>query len=35
MEDFGKGAFSLCITEGLSEVDQADLEETIRQISSR
>ena len=32
MEDFGKGAFSLCITEGLSEVDQADLEETIRQI---
>ena len=32
MEDFGKGAFSLCITEGLSEVDQADLEESIRQI---
>ena len=32
MEDFGKGAFSLCITEGLSEVDQADLEGTIRQI---
>ena len=32
MEDFGKGAFSLCITEGLSETDQADLEETIRQV---
>ena len=32
MEDFGKGAFSLCITEGLNEVDQADLEESIRGI---
>lgn len=32
MEDFGKGAFSLCITEGMSEADQADLEEAIRQI---
>ena len=32
MEDFGKGAFSLCITEGLNEVDQADLEEVIRGI---
>ena len=32
MEDFGKGAFSLCITEGLNEVDQADLEESIRRI---
>ena len=32
MEDFGKGAFSLCITEGLNEVEQSDLEETIRQI---
>lgn len=32
MEDFGKGAFSLCITEGLNEVDQADLEEAIRGI---
>ena len=32
MEDFGKGAFSLCITEGLNEVEQSDLEEAIRQI---
>lgn len=32
MEDFGKGAFSFCITEGMTEVEQADLEETIRQI---
>ena len=26
MEDFGKGAFSFCITEGMTEVEQADLE---------
>lgn len=32
MEDFGKGAFSFCITEGMSEADQADLEEAIREI---
>lgn len=32
MEDFGKGAFSFCITEGMTEADQADLEEAIRQI---
>lgn len=32
MEDFGKGAFSFCITEGMTEVEQADLEEAIRQI---
>ena len=25
-------AFSLCITEGLNEVEQSDLEEAIRQI---
>ncbi len=32
MEDFGKGAFSLCVTEGLTEVEQADLEEAIRKV---
>lgn len=32
MEDFGKGAFSFCITEGMSEADQAELEEAIREI---
>lgn len=32
MEDFGKGAFSFCVTEGMSEADQAELEEAIRQI---
>ena len=31
-EDFGKGAFSLCVTEGLSEVEQADLEEAVRNV---
>ena len=31
-EDFGKGAFSLCVTEGLTEVEQADLEESIRNV---
>ena len=31
-EDFGKGAFSLCVTEGLTEVVQADLEESIRNV---
>ncbi len=33
MEDFGKGAFSLCVTEGLTEVEQADLEEAIRKVA--
>lgn len=32
LEDFGKGAFSLCVTEGMTEADQAELEEAIRQI---
>lgn len=32
LEDFGKGAFSFCVTEGMTEADQASLEETIRQI---
>lgn len=32
LEDFGKGAFSLCLTEGMSEAGQADLEEAIRRI---
>ncbi len=32
MEDFGKGAFSLCVTEGLTEVEQEDLEEAIRNV---
>ena len=32
MEDFGKGAFSLCLTEGMTEAAQADLEESLRQI---
>ena len=31
-DDFGKGAFSLCVTEGLSEVEQADLEEAVRNV---
>ena len=31
-EDFGKGAFSLCVTEGLNEVEQADLEEAVRNV---
>ena len=31
-EDFGKGAFSLCVTEGLSEVEQVDLEEAVRNV---
>ena len=30
MEEFGKGAFSLCITEGMSETDQQALEDAIR-----
>ena len=33
MEDFGKGAFSLCVTEGLTEVEQADLEDAIRDVA--
>ena len=32
MEDFGKGAFSLVITEGMSEADEADLENAVKQI---
>ena len=32
MEDFGKGAFSLCVTEGLSDRAQYELEEALRQI---
>ena len=32
MEDFGKGAFSLLVTEGLSPVEQADLEETVKAV---
>lgn len=32
MEDFNKGAFSLCVTEGLTEVEQEDLEEAIRNV---
>ncbi len=32
MEDFNKGAFSLCVTQGLTEVEQADLEEAIRGV---
>lgn len=32
MEDFGKGAFSLCLTEGMTEAAQAGLEEAVRQV---
>ena len=32
MEEFGKGAFSLCITEGMSETDQQALEDAIRAL---
>ncbi|MDO4837981.1 MAG: hypothetical protein Q4B32_06270, partial [Clostridia bacterium] len=32
MEDFNKGAFSLCVTQGLTEAEQADLEEAIRGV---
>ena len=32
MEEFGKGAFSLCITEGMSETDQQALEDAIRDV---
>ncbi len=32
MEDFNKGAFSLCVTQGLTEVEQADLEDAIRNV---
>ena len=32
MEEFGKGAFSLCITEGMSETDQQALEGAIRDV---
>ncbi len=32
LEDFGKGAFSLVITEGMSIPDQEDLEEGMKQI---
>jgi len=32
LEEFGKGAFSLMVTDGLSEVEQADLEEAISEI---
>ncbi len=32
MDDFGKGAFSLCVVEGMPEADQADLEEEIRRV---
>ena len=32
MEDFGKGAFSLCLTEGMTEAAQASLEEAVRQV---
>ena len=32
MEDFGKGAFSPCITEGLNEVEQSDLRKPFVRI---
>lgn len=32
LEDFGKGAFSLCVTEGMTEAGQAELEEAVRGI---
>lgn len=32
MEDFGKGAFSFVITEGLNEVQEADLEAAVKDI---
>ena len=32
MEDFGKGAFALLVTEGLSPAEQADLENEVRNI---
>ncbi|MDD3334341.1 MAG: MMPL family transporter [Eubacteriales bacterium] len=32
MKDFGKGAFSLCITQGMNEADQAALEDAIRDV---
>lgn len=33
MDDFGKGAFSLCVTEGMSERSQAELEDAIGQVA--
>ena len=32
MEEFGKGAFSLLVTEGLTQVEQAELENEIRKV---
>ena len=32
LQDFGKGAFSLLVTEGLTPVQQADLEESLKQV---
>jgi len=32
LEDFGKGAFSLLVTEGLTPVEQADLENAVRDV---
>ena len=32
LEDFGKGAFSLLVTEGMTPVEQADLEDSLKQI---
>ena len=32
LEDFGKGAFSLLVTEGLTPVEQADLENSVKTI---
>ncbi len=32
LEDFGKGAFSMMITEGMNSVDQAQLEEDLKEI---
>ena len=32
LEDFGKGAFSLLVTEGLTPVEQADLEDSLKNV---
>ena len=32
LQDFGKGAFSLLVTEGLSATEQADLENSLKNI---
>ena len=32
LQDFGKGAFSLLVTDGLTPVQQAELEESLKEI---